>query len=156
MLNFMPFADVIWPALATPYFVPLFAPIIILLSLGAELAVMILRCRGVIPVKKIVVFGIGANLISWIIGAVSTTLLPLPNGLVPLPGTPVVTHGPLYWRIAMLGLIASLPMTILIEAAFYRLVQRNFRLEKFWSTVILANVASYAVVFCGMVWYFLA
>ena len=142
-------ANVIWPALATPYLLPLAISWVgIIISFAAELIVMLASRR--ITAKPLVITGLvtAANFVSWCIGAVVTSVLP--SGLIKGESVPVLTPGPLFLWLALIGLVVYYPITVLFEGGFYHLVRRHLPVARFWQTIALANGVSYGVLLISL------
>jgi hypothetical protein len=141
-------ADVIFPALAAPYFSIVFFPIAGFCALSIEVLVFRGYSAGV-PLWRIAAGVVYANLVSWIAGAIIACFLP--SGLVPKlvnAGKPepvtIITTGPWWTTLALVGFPLACLLSIGIEyAALLPLRKRLFPIERLARCVILANVLGY-------------
>ncbi len=149
MLAILPFSDIIWPALASPYFLPLFFPISILSSLIVEVVVMLWCCRSLVARWQVVVFTVIANLLSWGVGVLITNSYTM-LGFALFPGADVFSNSPHAKFVTLIAVIGYLPATVLVEGFFYRAVWHRIPVGQMWRAVAISNCASYTTLLALM------
>lgn len=137
-------ANVIIPAFAAPYVVTVFFPPLILAIVLTETLVVYFRERQAGFGNALLGVSL-ANVASWIVGvALSATLFP--SGLV--AGNPGPTFDTLMW----IGIPVALVLSIVIEAGVLSLLARQLTARSPWTTMAMANVASYLIVTAVFLW----
>ena len=150
-------SDVIFPAPSAAYFVNLWIPFSLIFAMAAVFGVYVYYQRGIMPLWKLLGLVLGVNVISWIIGLLSTFLFPsfLVPHLVNGPGhVSIIEPGP-YWNlVATLSFgWACLLSTILEYLTLWR-YRKRLEFRKLGLCVTVANVFGYILIM-ATVWTFL-
>ena len=146
----MSLANVIFPAPATFYVLGLLMPITILAALAVEWSIFTEREVDAGAKSKLLLVIIVANFWSWILGMLFTWSMP--SGLVPRAieegKHSIITQGPNYRALAIMGLIIAYILSVGIEYYAIRMFYRRLKWRSLFRTTLLANSASYPVYIC--------
>ncbi len=151
----LPFADVIWPALATPYFIPLFFPYLILGSFLAEWLVVRAFWAKSLSNAKVFSLVLLGNIASCFVGGVLLSLPVWPTGLEK-GRAGVLEWAPSYKQLALAGFLLAYVLTILIEWGVYSFLGRRFPktypISRVALTTVVSNAAGYALLILFWYW----
>lgn len=140
-------ANVIFPAFLSPHVGSIFFPPAILAALFVE-ALIYSRFRAT-PNGRVVVPMLLANLASWVVGAAIAFLLP--SGLVPQAvnngAATIVTSGPDFEMFMYLSFPVACVISVVVEYLVLRPMKKRMQIERIGPAVIVANIASYCVLF---------
>ena len=155
-------ADIIWPLLASAYWLPLMSAFyypfiglpVVIASFLVELVFMTIVWKRDAAVSRVVAAVIIANLISWLVGIVLTSLLSV---IVPPNVTDDLGPRGTFFEWIASGLAVSFLLTVAVEGFFYRRVRVWLPVKRLWRVVFLGNALSYGLVtiHCGVVLFLL-
>jgi len=140
-------ANVIFPAFTAPYVSPLLFPIAGIAVLAVEFATYKLIAKSLSTLAALVLV-IAVNLISWLVGIALTRFLP--DGLVK-GERGIVTTGPDFFQLAILGFVVAYVLSVLVEAGALKVASYKWTIEAPLKLSFVANTASYLVL-SGIVW----
>ena len=146
-------ANVIFPAPSSAYVISFFLPFCAVIALLTEFAIFWRFYRHLISAGKLFGLVLAANLFSWIVGILSSFVLP--SGLIPVMFGPPehqfqsIGRGPHWLALSAFGFVWAAILSFALEYGFFRFITRRFPRQHLVTVVAAANFASYCeLAFC--------